>query len=67
MASEIKNPNTKGKWYTKMLPEVIEIEEPVKWYEYKEDLLNLSREFPELHIQCERWGEMTVFEETDKN
>lgn len=69
MASRIKNPNTKGKWYTKMLPELIEIEEPVKWYEYKEDLLNLSREFPELHIQCERWGEypedyeMTVFED----
>lgn len=57
MASEIENPNTKGKWYTKMLPEVIEIEEPVKWYDYKEDLLNLSQEFPELHIQCERWGE----------
>lgn len=67
MASEIENPNTKGKWYTKMLPEVIEIDEPVKWYDYKEDLLNLSQEFRELHIQCERWGEspedyeMTVF------
>lgn len=67
MASEIENPNTKGKWYTKMLPEVIEIDEPVKWYDYKEDLLNLSQEFSELHIQCERWGEspedyeMTVF------
>lgn len=73
MASEIENPNTKGKWYTKMLPEVIEIEEPAKWYDYKKDLLNLSQEFPELHIQCERWGEyqenyeMTVFKETDKN
>lgn len=69
MASEIENPNTKGKWYTKMLPEVIEIDEPVKWYDYKEDLLNLSQEFRELHIQCERWGEspedyeMTVFKD----
>lgn len=69
MASEIEIPHMKGKWYTKMLPELIEIEEPVKWYDYKEDLLNLSQEFPELHIQCERWGEspedyeMTVFKD----
>lgn len=72
MASEIEDPHMKGKWYTKMLPEVIEIDEPVKWYDYKEDLLNLSQEFPELHIQCERWGEspedyeMTAFKNGKK-
>lgn len=69
MASEIENPNTKGKWYVKILPEEINIEEPVKWYDYKRDLMDLSNYFPELHIQCERWGEspedyeMTVFKE----
>ena len=31
MASEIKVPNRNGKWYVKILPEVIEITEPVKW------------------------------------
>ena len=60
------------RWFSKLLPDTLEIEE-VKWYDYKEELTELVKKFPELVLEVERRGEVledyevTIFKVNDSD